>query len=161
MPKVEIILFDSYLQAIKNSVGSNLFRNLYALLDGARMDICKNGGLSCPVFLSSVLYLYKLSSDIHATADGTIRDKENFGWHLILEPRPGAVLLWEAKDTEDPAGDVYSSHRHLGFYTGDFKAVSNNARAGHPLEHHWTFGTKQNGEPMRKVTAIYWHDELG
>ena len=100
-PKVEIILFDSYFQAIKNSVGSGLFRNLYALVDGSKMDILKNGGLSCPVFLSSILYLFKLSTDVHATVDGTIRDMENFSWQIILKPRPGAVLLWEAKDTEE------------------------------------------------------------
>lgn len=158
--KVEIILFDSYLQAIKNSVGSNLFRNLYALVDGQRMDIYKDGGLSCPVFLSSILYLYKLSFDVHGTVGGTLKDMEKFGWHIIEDVRPGAILLWEAKATEDPTNDIYPSHRHLGFYIGDSKAISTSARARQPIEHHWTYG-EENGKPTRKIEAIYWHDKLG
>lgn len=160
MPKVKIILFDSYLQAVKNSIGSNLFRNLFAFVDGQRMDIYKDGGLSCPIFVSSLLYLYKLIFDVHATVDATIKDMEEFGWYKIQDARPGAVLLWEAKETEDSEDDVYSSHRHLGFYTRDKIAVSNSARTRNPIEHHWTYG-EENGSPERKVEAIYWHDKLG
>ena len=53
MPKVEIILFDSYFQAIKNSIGSNLFRNLFAFVDGQRMDIYKDGGFDDDGFTRS------------------------------------------------------------------------------------------------------------
>ena len=71
---VQIILYDSYLHAIKNSVGSNLFRNLYAYVDGKKMDILENGNLSCANFVSSILYSYKLIGGKHATVDGTVRD---------------------------------------------------------------------------------------
>ncbi|MDP3731231.1 MAG: hypothetical protein Q8R34_01930 [bacterium] len=164
MPKVEIILFDSYLQAIKNSVGSNIFKNLYAFVDGQRMDIYKNGGLSCPVFVSSILVLYGLIQGPprgpHANVMSVVKNMKDSGWRKVRNPRPGAVLVWEAKETKDPAGDVYPTHQHLGFYLGNSMAISNSSRAGHPIEHHWTYGEK-NSSPLRKVTAIYWHDKLG
>ena len=162
--KVEILLFDSYFQAIKNSIGSDLFRNLFALVDGKKIDICKNGGLSCPVFASSILVLYGLiegpPKGPHANVGSVVKNMKNSGWKKIKVPRPGAVIVWEAKETEDPAGDVYASHCHLGFYIGDEKAISNSSRIGQPIEHHWTYGTTQNGQPFRKVVAIYWHDKL-
>lgn len=164
MPKVEILIFDSYFQAIQNSKGSNLFRNLFAEVDGQRMDICKDGGLSCPVFVSSILILYGLAQGPprgpHANVMSVVKNMEDSGWYKIKRPRRGAVLVWEAKDTKDPSGDVYPSHLHLGFYVGEDKAISNSSKVGQPIEHHWTYGTK-DGKPIRKVIAIYWHDKLG
>ena len=157
--KLDLILFDSYIQAIKNGVGSNLFRNLYADINGSKKDILKDGGLACPTFVTSILYLFKLSSDVHATVDGSIRDITAFGWYEIDQPKPGAVLIWEANTTEDQDGDIYLNHRHIGFYIGSDQAISNNARSRCPTIHHWTFGVK-NDEPVRKIEKMYWNDKL-
>ena len=57
--KVVPILIDSYIAIIKNSVGSQLFRNLYAKVNGKKIDITENGKLSCAFYVSSVLLLFK------------------------------------------------------------------------------------------------------
>jgi len=41
------VLLDNYLAIVRNSIGSNLFRNLYAEVNGQRQDITNNGELSC------------------------------------------------------------------------------------------------------------------
>ena len=161
LPKeIKIIRLDSYLQTIKNSLGTGLFRNLFAEVDGKRMDILKNGGLSCPVFVSSILYLHKLCSDIHATVDGTTKDIKAFGWEEVKTPRVGAVLVWESAKTTDHSGDVYPHHQHIGFYVDEESAISNSASVGYPVQHHWTFGLQDNNQPIRKVEKIFWYKKL-
>lgn len=154
VPDVKIILYDSYLQAIKNSVGSNLFRNLYAHVDGKRKDVLKNGILSCATFVSSILYLHKLIADTHATVNGTVKDLHKSGWREITTPKKGTVLLWEAVKFKDG-----SFHKHIGFYVNNSKAISNNTRKHRPASHHWTFGVR-SGKPVRKVEKIFWHKRL-
>ena len=151
---VKIIWNESYLKAIKNSVGSNLFRNLYATVDGKKMDIRKNGQLSCSAFVSSILYIHKLSYDIHVTAEGLVKDMELFGWKKIKKPRPGAVLLWEPMPPKNHNDKMYWRHDHVGFYIGNNKAVSNSYKLGYPVEHHFTFDGK------RKVELILWNSKL-
>lgn len=151
---VQIILNKSYLQTIKNSVDSNLFRNLYAYVNGIKRDVLENGLLSCAAYVSSVLYLFKLAADTHATVRGTLADLEKSGWTQIKKPREGAVLVWEAQKFED--GDI---HKHIGFYIGKNKAISNSYKKRQPVLHHWTFGNK-SGRPVRKVEQIFWHKKL-
>lgn len=154
--KVEIILKDSYIQAIKNSLGSNLFRNLYARVNGRRKDILEDGRLSCAIFVSSVLRNFSLISEIHATVNGAEKDLQRSGWIKLTKPKPGAILVWEAKKYSD------GYHKHIGFFIGADKAVSNNTRKHRPVIHHWTFGQKNDptGQPIRTVESIYWHPNL-
>jgi hypothetical protein len=150
--KAKLLLFDSYFQIIKNGVGTTLFRNLYLKINDQKTDILENGHLSCAVFTSSILYLFKLIGDIHATVAGTVKDMEESGWLPIETPRLGAILLWEK--SKDAHG-----HKHLGFYIGDNQAISNSTKAGVPEIHHWTYGEKDN-EPVRKIEKIFWHRKL-
>lgn len=156
---VKIVLNKSYIKAIKNSVGSNLFRNLYAYVDGKKIDMTKDGSLSCSRFVSSILYLFKLCNDVHVTVDGAVKDMELAQWKKIEKPRPGAVLVWEEKETIDQDGDVYPHHRHIGFYIEKNKAISTPFKKGQPILHHWTYGIK-NGQPVRKVEQIFWNKKL-
>ncbi len=151
---VKIILNKSYIKAIRNSVGSNLFRNLYAHVNGKRKDILEDGVRSCAIHTSSLLYLFKLMRDAHATVKGTIADLEKSGWIEIKRPREGAILVWEAQKF----GGRYA-HKHMGFYIGKNKAISNHFKKRHPILHHWTFGTK-NGRPVRKVEQTFWNKKL-
>ncbi|MBI2063859.1 MAG: C40 family peptidase [Candidatus Yanofskybacteria bacterium] len=151
--KTKIILYDSYMQAVKNSIGSNLFRNLYAKIDGRKKDILENGNLSCAIFVSSILYLHKLISDLHATVTGTVNDLEKSGWIKITKPKIGAVLVWETKKFEK------GQHKHVGFYIGNNKAISHEYEKRQPILHHWTFGAK-DGQPIRKVERILWNNKL-
>jgi hypothetical protein len=148
-PKVEPLIFDSYTAVVKNSVGANIFRNLYAEVDGKKKDVLKDGVLSCAFLVSSILLIFRLVKEIHTTVGGTVRDMEEMGWVKIKKPRPGAVIVWEKEKFDEGP-----EHGHIGFYLGENRAVSNNTPTRVPKEHHWTFGGK------RKVEAVYWHSKL-
>lgn len=152
--KVIIIVRDSYLKFLINSVGSKIFKNLYAYVNGTKKDILENGGLSCAFYASSVLQHFKLISDVHATVSGTIKDLMESGWREIKRPVPGSIIVWEEKEFEDG-----SFHKHMGFYLEKNKAISNSTVKKVPAIHHWTFGQK-NGQPIRKVEMILWNDKL-
>ena len=146
--KIKPLLKENYLAAIHNSVGSKLFQNFYTQIDSQKQDIMKGGELSCAFFASSILVLFGLCSKVHGTVDGTILDLVESGWHEISKPKIGAVLLWEAKDFEE------ESHKHIGFFVGGDKAISNSSRKKVPARHSWTFGGK------RKVIGIWWNEKL-
>jgi uncharacterized protein YycO len=144
--KVVPLILDTYLLVIKNSIGSKLFRNLYAKVNGQKTDITKNGNLSCAFYVSSILFLFKLIKEIHATVNGTARDLKESGWSEIKKPKVGCVLIW----TETDFGNN-SLHKHIGFYVGNRKAISNDYKKGYPTEHDFKF---------RKIESILWHTNL-
>ena len=136
---------------IRNSIGSKIFRNLFADIDGVEIDVVGNGDKSCALFVSSVLYINKMIGDIHATVLSTTKDLQANGWTEINTPREGAILEWESLIFDDG-----SSHSHLGFYIGNEQAISNgsNISDGVPIEHHFTYNN------TRKIIRIWWHDKL-
>lgn len=151
-PVVKILKKKSYLAMIRNAVRGevHMFRNLYALVNGTERDILKNGELSCAAFISGVLTLNGLIDRPHATVDGTEKAIRVGGWVEVEKPQEGAVLAWEGIRYED--GQV---HRHMGFFVGNDRAVSNASNAeGVPREHHWTY------DGTRKVDRIWWHPAL-
>ncbi|MDF1497115.1 MAG: NlpC/P60 family protein [Patescibacteria group bacterium] len=149
-PKVEVNLLKSYLARIKNSIGSKMFRNLYAKVDGKERDILDNGSLSCAIFVSIILQSFELIKKPHATVIELLKDMEASGWKKSRSLKIGDVLFWEAIDQ---TGDG-SRHLHVGFYLGNNKAISNSTTKGHPVKHHFTFGTKA-GKPKRRIIGIY------
>ena len=149
------ILYDSYIAFIKNSVGSRLFRNFYARVDNKKRDVLKNGELSCAIFVSSILVMFNLLQRIHGTVTGTVKDLKESGWTQIKKPRLGSVIIWEPKEFDK--GDI---HKHIGFYIGSKKAISNDSRLGYPIIHNWTFGSK-NGKSGRKIETMFWNKKLG
>jgi len=130
---------------IENSIGSKLFRNNYYFIDSKLQskDILKNGQLSCAFYVSSLLYLTKLISDLHTTVEGTIKDLEKNGWYKIDKPKKGAIVLWDKKN----------GHSHIGFYWNKNKAISNSSIKKSPIIHPLNY---QN----RKILAFYFHKEL-
>lgn len=145
--KIEPILKDTYLQMIKNSIGSKSFRNAYAMVNDKKTDITKNGDSSCALFVSSILVIFKLIKEIHVTVNGTLKDMKKNGWQEIKEPREGCILIWKEKETGE-------KHKHIGFYIGNDKAVSNNAQKRYPTKHKWDI---YNG---RKLEAIFWNPKI-
>ena len=131
--KVEPILMETYLRVIYNSTGSKIFKNLYAKVNGKKTDITQNGHLSCAFYVSSILFLFKLIREIHATVDGTAKDLRKSGWKEIKKPKLGSVLVWK----EQRNIDDNKPHKHIGFYIGKAKAISNNSKYGYPTEHNW------------------------
>ncbi len=147
---VQLDLRDTYLATIKNSVGSTMFRNLYAKVNGETVDVMRDGDLSCAFFVSSILALSKLCTSAHATVDTTLLDMKKSGWIDIDEPRVGCVIVWENKHFEESN----EAHQHIGFYIGDDKAVSNSDKARAIAEHPYQ---SHNG---RGISHLLWHPQL-
>ncbi|OGZ33519.1 MAG: hypothetical protein A2Y98_01105 [Candidatus Portnoybacteria bacterium RBG_19FT_COMBO_36_7] len=146
--KIFVLKKESYLQMIKNSVGTKMFCRLYASVDGKRQDILQDGNVSCAYFISSILLIFGLIKKVHATVDGTIEDMKKSGWRRIKSPKLGSVLVWEKQKLGE------DKHSHIGFYTGYKKAISNSSVQRTPVEHSFTFGGK------RRIKAVYWHKNL-
>ncbi len=152
MSKPKFDLKKTYLGIIYNSCGTNIFKRVFVKKNNKIIDVCDNGRLSCAVFVSYVLKLFDLIKTPHATVLSTIIDLENSGWYKITKPKIGSVLVWEE-------GDSSNGHRHIGFYIGNNKAISNSSKLGVPKVHHWTYGLIKN-KSKRAVMAMYWHNKL-
>ncbi|MFA5130027.1 MAG: hypothetical protein WC477_03870 [Patescibacteria group bacterium] len=144
-----LLTFDTYVAIIKNSIGSKMFRHLYAIQDGKKINLLKKGRLSCAFYVSSILALFTLIKKVHATVDSTVQDMEASGWKKIRTPRVGSVLVWEKIDYVNKG-----IHKHIGFFIGNGKAISNSDTLHHPVKHHWNFNGK------RKVEMIFWNPNL-
>ncbi len=145
---------DTYLARIHGLPGTTMFRHLFADVDGSVRDLAKDGALSCAIVVSSVLTLSKLIDGPRATVDSTVRALEASGWTKTSIAAPGAVLVWE------PIEEHGTSHAHIGFSLGGDRAISNETSSGVPAEHHWTYGVRGDGKPVRAITAIYTHPIL-
>lgn len=147
--KLKLLLKESLLAMIRNSLKTKMFRNSFYLVNGKKLDILEDGQLSCAIYVSSILYIFKLILNVHATIGGTVKDLEKSNWHRVAKPQPGDVLIWSAIRVRSG-----SEHKHIGFCIDLGKAVSNNYKFGYPIKHHITFGIK-NGQPARKIIAVY------
>ncbi len=145
-PKPELLLVKDYLTFAKASVGSNSFRKLYYRANGKEVEVLRDGDLSCAFFVSSVLVIFGLMGVMHTTVKSTVRDLRRRGWKDIRTPRPGAIVVWGPKKFK--SGET---HRHLGFYLGDGKVVSNSSARKSPRVHAWNF---------RPVEHILWNEKL-
>jgi|SRR3989339_480187 len=149
----EFLHFNTYIAAIKNSVGTNMFRRAYMLKgrDGKQVvvDATEDGNIACAYYLSSVLYLFGMIKEKHLTVKSTVLDIESFGWRKIKGPRVGSVLVWEPK--LQLSGRVTA---HIGFYIGRQTAISHRDDTRSPRPHHWLY--KDEGV-ARRVEAVYWH----
>jgi len=119
------------------------------LFNKKRVDVTEDGGLSCAFFVSSLLKIFDLITDVHGTVNSTIRDMKATRWYKIKKPICGSVIAWK--------GIKYKSkiYRHIGFYVGDNKSISNSWKKKVPIVHHWTYHNK------RKVVGIFWNKKLG
>src|SRR4030043_6705 len=111
----KILIYESYLQMIKNSIGTKMFRNLYLEISGKKIDATENGEMSCAFFVSNVLLIWKLISEGHATIKGILEDMKKNNWVEIplKDAKPGDVIVWEEKLSKK--GRI---RPHIGFYIG-------------------------------------------
>lgn len=142
----KILVYDSYLQMIRNSVGTKMFRNLYLKIRGKKIDATENGDLSCAYFVSNILLIWGLISEGHATIKGTKEDMKKNNWKEISKQKikPGDVVVWEEKMSNK--GRIRS---HIGFYIGNKKTISHFDGIKAITCHHWTYNDK------RKIIAVY------
>lgn len=150
--KIEFDLFDTYIATIKNSVGTKVFREMYLFINGKPQEVSKNGRWACATFISSILTMFGLIKERHATMNGLIKDMEKNDWYKIDEPRIGAVIWWD-KTTQS------EGHEHAGFYIGNKKAISNSWEKKVPIIHGWKSGTTKK-EKSRPIKSIWWHKDL-
>ena len=146
--KIKPLLKESYLAMIKNSVGTKMFRNFYIKIGNRKEDDTREGELSCAYFVSGILAIFGLIKKIKVNVDELVEEMKKCGWKQIKSPRKGSVVVWEAKKFDDEV------HKHIGFFIGNGKAISNNFKKKTPIIHHWTF------ERSRKVEGIFWHKKL-
>jgi len=147
--KINLQIFQTYQSAILNSIGSKQYRSLVAIVSGKKVDILKGGRLSCAYYVSSILYLFKQLKGVHATVDSTVRDLMRSGWNKVEKPVLGSVIVWKAD--REFGKDM---HKHIGFYIGGGKAVSNSSKLRYPTKHSWNYGGK------RKVEIVLWNRKL-
>jgi hypothetical protein len=124
---VNLKFFDTYIKVIQNSVGTKMFRNIYAEINGKYTDITDNGDLSCAFYVSSVLLIFKSIGSVHSTVFSTIFDMKKSGWKETKKPVVGDVVVWGEEKNK--------KHKHIGFFLGDEKAISNSKYKGYPIEH--------------------------
>ena len=151
-PKIKFDLFDTYIANIENSIGTQMFRELYLYINGEKKEASQNGRWTCGVFISSILTMFNLINERHATMDGLFKDMQKTGWYKIKKPKIGAVLWWEV--TKESEG-----HEHAGFYVGNNEAISNSWLKKTPVKHKWLSGTTPQ-ESKRLIKSIWWNDKL-
>jgi hypothetical protein len=142
MKKLTPLNFLTYLSFVKKAAGAKSFQNAFVKTGSKKIDILKNGKLSCAFFVSSVLKIFGQINNIHATVEETVKDLENSGWKKLKTPKEGSILVWEEKN----------GHKHIGFYLGENKAISNNSKKRVPEIHHFAYNGK------RKIESIYFKE---
>jgi len=110
---------------IKNSLSSSFFRSIYFDINGKSKDILENGNLSCAFYVSIILKILGLISEIHTTVKSTILDLEKSGWQKTKKAVFGAVIVWEPTSK--------NKHYHIGFCLSSKKAVSNSSKKRGPI----------------------------
>lgn len=147
--KPERLYFKTYLQLIKNSVGTEMFRNFYVKTpERGEFDALDDGKNSCAFYVSGILTLFGQVKGVRGTIDSTVKDMEESGWVRANTKKPGDVLVWETMHFED--GD----YPHIGFYVGHDRAISTSWTELKVVEHDVKFG-----ELNRAITDIYRQDK--
>ncbi|MFA5736570.1 MAG: hypothetical protein WC893_00140 [Candidatus Paceibacterota bacterium] len=150
---IKPLTLKSFLAVIEASVGTEMFRHLYAKVDGEEKDILEDGKLSCAFYVSSLLAIFGLIDRLHATVNGTITALEKAGWEKTDDLKPGCVIVW------DKPLDNSHNHQHIGFYLGNEMAISNSTEKKIIAKNHYTYGDKDQLS-YREILAIYNHSDL-
>lgn len=147
-------LRETYLNMIKRSIGTNMFRNSFAYINGKYFDVMSDGITSCAFYVSSILTICTLCEKTHATVLSTEKDLIKSGWYEIKEPEVGCVIIWDAVVFQDG-----QAHEHIGFYIGNGKAISNSSFERTPTMHDWEYRHKDNKE-RPNIRILYMNDAL-
>ena len=149
---IEKLHYETYLKMIKNSVGAKLFNSIIVRFkdEGKIKDICRNGQLSCAVFVSSVLFLNDYISRPHATVKTTEDKMIEAGWKKISKNnlKFGDVVVWE----EMKFGRT--TNKHIGFVLNKNQAISTSWQKRKVIKHHITYGVV-GGKPKRRIINVY------
>lgn len=141
--KTKLSTKKNYLNAIRKSVGSKIFQDVFVEKEEGEVNITMSGRLSCALFVSSILMLFHLI-DVrrapHSTISGVLKNMQKIGWKEFKkgEMKEGDILIWEKiKDIDG------KEHEHIGFYMGNNIAISNSTKYRTPKRHHYTYKEKR------------------
>ena len=134
---------------IHASVDSGMFKGVFADVDGQKVDITKNGQLSCAVYVSALLLMSGTIDTMTATVKGLENALRQSGWVSTAYLYRGAVVIWFPQEQADGR-----KHEHAGFVLSDRMAVSHSDIARCPVEHELYFGGK------RLIKAAYINPRL-
>ena len=156
MADITLLKKETLLAMIEGSLGTKMFRHLYAIVGGEERDLLQDGQLSCAFYVSKMLVMNDLLPSSHATLAGLERTLEaSSEWQKTEELTPGCLVVWEPWELGENG-----PHGHVGFYIGGEEVVSHKDDACAPTKHHYTYGVKDDGSPKRKIVAIYTHPIL-
>ncbi|MBI2592295.1 hypothetical protein HYW36_02345 [Candidatus Saccharibacteria bacterium] len=142
--KPERLYFKSFLQMLRNSVGTQMFRNFYVRTpERGEFDALDDGSDACAFYVSAVLVIFGKIGGFHGTVASTIEDLRKSGWQEVEEPVAGDVLVWE----KQKPGDKWQEH--MGFSIGKGRAVSTSLTEKAIIEHDHNFG-----DANRKITQV-------
>lgn len=132
---MHINYYKTYIETIKNSIWSDIWRHFYIDYDSWKsVDILRNGSVSCAYFVSNILKQFGMISTSHANVDATKQSMIRDGWtqlnlqHHIWDIPEWAVVFRSAKqwsDVDDIYGKNNSIHKHIWFYIWNQQAISN------------------------------------
>ena len=110
---------------------------------GKKINLTKGGDLSCDLFVSSILKLFDIIPNIHLTVGSVVADllKHQAKEVSIHKISSGDIIVWTEKN----------KHQHIGFYVGNFQAISNDSKLKKISKHHYTFNGKR---PIEKIINI-------
>jgi hypothetical protein len=151
--KPNILIKESYLAMIKNSVGTKMFNTLIAEdAQGNLIDIFQNGMYSCAAYVSAVLTFVDFIPRPRATVDSLyedLKDNENFVEVAEKDLEPGDIIFWEETEFEDG-----SKNRHVGFYIGDEMAISTSYKEEQVIEHHFRNFNEQSERSIETTFRV-------
>ena len=151
--KPKRLYFKTYMQMVRNSVGTELFRNFYVETKArGEFDSMSGGELSCAFYVSGLLRMFEKVARVHGTVASTVKDMENSGWQVVDGPKSGDVLVWEKAEIE---GDLVD---HVGFYVGKGRAISNSYKTRTPIEHDMNFADSQPRKIIKILRMEDWQD---
>jgi hypothetical protein len=146
--KPQLLLLDTYLALIRNSVGTKMFQENYAFYEGKRQNLVEGGNLSCAYYVTFLLKGLGLIDELHLTVTGTEQALQKHGWKHTTKLKPGAIVTWESEEFDD------GPHKHIGFFIGNKRAVSTSFKTQTVIEHSADF------EGKRRIESMYWHPKL-
>jgi hypothetical protein len=136
--KTKRLYFKTYLQLIKNSMGTRMFRNFYIQnSDAIERDAVSDGSDSCAFYVSSVLTIFKKISGVHGTVASTIEDLHQSDWREVeaSDKKAGDIPVWEQVEISG------QDFEHIGFYIGGGRAVSTSWTKKVVVEHSADFNS--------------------
>ena len=149
-----LAVFETYLELIKNSVGSKMFQSVFVRDGNGVIDVTDEGDLSCANYVSSILSHFRLiACPFYTTVDKTIADMRMSGWVPSDVAVAGAVVVWKGKVCSDGL-----SHKHIGFCLDETQAVSNCSAEKAPLKHG--IHSLLDGKRERAVEAFLVHPKF-